>query len=202
MSIQQKLYGWIILLIVSNYHLIAQRDDYSLINYISPVPNSQYVSPWSTIIIRSVVNIGRSVLTEKDIIEVTGTISGLHRGELILLEDSKTIIFKPELPFTEGEKIMVLFKENKLGASENKIADLNFEFTISNSWKKNIRYSTCSPLANELNLFINFESEEELKDNRNPGFSSTIESFNYARGSHWALFWRDRTIRWYVRVID
>ena len=138
LSIKQKLYCCIILLIVSNYHLIAQGDDYSHINYISPVPNSQYVSPWSTIIIRSVVNIGRSVLTEKDIIEVTGTISGLHRGELILLEDNKTIIFKPELPFTEGEKIMVLFKENKLGASENKIADLNFEFTISNSWKKTL----------------------------------------------------------------
>jgi len=176
LSIKQKLYCCIILLIVSNYHLIAQGDDYSLINYISPVPNSQYVSPWSTIIIRSVVNIGRSVLTEKDIIEVTGTISGLHRGELILLEDNKTIIFKPELPFTEGEKIMVLFKENKLGALENKIADLNFEFTISNSWKKNIRYSTSHPLANELNSSISFESVRELKNKCNPGFSSTIDT--------------------------
>ena len=176
MSIKQKLYCCIILLIVSNYHLIAQRDDYSHINYISPVPNSQYVSPWSTIIIRSVVNIGRSVLTEKDIIEVTGTISGLHRGELILLEDNKTIIFKPELPFTEGEKIMVLFKENKLGASENKIADLNFEFTISNSWKKNIRYSTSHPLANELNSSISFESVRELKNRCNPRSSSSFDT--------------------------
>ena len=176
MSIKQNLYSCIILLIVSNYHLIAQRYDFLHFNYISPVPNSQYVSPLSNIILSTVDNVEKSVLGEKDIIEVTGTISGLHRGELMLLEDNKTIIFKPESPFTEGEKITVVFKENKLGALENMETDLVFEFIISNSWKKNIRYSTSGLLTSELNSSINFESGAELKDNLNPRFSSTLDT--------------------------
>jgi len=90
----------------------------------------------SNIIIRSVDNIEKSVLGEKDIIEVTGTISGLHKGKLILLEDNKTLIFNLESPFTEGETITVVFKVNKSGDSKNKIADLNFNFAISDSWTK------------------------------------------------------------------
>ncbi len=133
---KQKLYSCIILFFVFYFHLIAQSDEYSHFNYISPVPNSQYVSPLSNIIIRSVDNIEKSVLGEKDIIEVTGTISGLHKGKLILLEDNKTLIFNLESPFTEGETITVVFKVNKIGDSKNNIADLNFNFAISDSWTK------------------------------------------------------------------
>ncbi|MGB5896383.1 MAG: aryl-sulfate sulfotransferase [Ignavibacteriaceae bacterium] len=176
MSIKQNLYGCVILLIAFNYHLIAQGDDYSYINYISPVPNSQYVSPLSNIIVRTVDNVEKSVLAENNMIEVTGKISGLHNGELLLLEDNKTILFNPELPFIEGEKITVLFKDNTLTTYKNKINDLIFEFTISNSWERNIRYSSSIPLENELNSSISFESEAELKENRNPRFSGKLDT--------------------------
>ena len=176
MSIKPNLYIGIILLILSNYHLIAQLDNYSHFNYISPVPNSRYVSPLSNIIIRTVDNVEKLVLGEKDIIEVTGTKSGLHSGELLLLEDNKTIMFTPEFPFTEGEIITVVFKGNKHNTSENKLNDLIFEFTISNSWKKNIRYAASSRFANELNFSISFESEVELMDNRGSSIISLIDT--------------------------
>jgi len=130
----------------------------------------------SNIILRTADNIEKSELSEKDIIEVTGTKSGTHSGELMLLKDNKTIIFNPELSFIEGEKITVVFKENKLDTSENIESDLVFEFTISNSWKKNFRYSTPSPFVNELNSSISNKSVRELKENHNPPFSSTLET--------------------------
>jgi hypothetical protein len=174
---KQKICSWLALLFAINFHLIAQSDNYSHFNYISPVPNSQYVSPLSNIIIRTTDDIDRLVINSKDLIEVTGAISGLHKGKLILLEDNRTFIYNPESPFTEGEAVTVFFKGNKIAAGENKIADLNFNFTISDSWAENIGYLNSVILLDEFKLSNSFEREKAFKANHNIVSSNTINIF-------------------------
>ena len=163
MSKNKTIYSCIILILFTHLHLSAQNDAYAQFSYISPVPHSELVSPMTNIIIKSKETIEKSSLDEQNIIEVKGTISGLHDGKFILLEDNKTLIFNLGSPFTEGETITVVLNGSKIVASERKIMDLIFHFKISDSWTKNI---------NSLN---NVNIEQELKS-----------SNNYARGKVFA----------------
>ncbi len=50
--------------------------------------------------------IDESTLDNQKII-VEGTKSGNHSGDIILARDSKTLIFKPAIPFEPGEEVYV-----------------------------------------------------------------------------------------------
>ena len=85
------------------------------LEYFSPLANAQYVSMGDTIILRY-----GPELTEEDIkglnVSVSGIRSGLHGGKLILAGDSRTVIFKPDLPFSAGEQVMVEVNSLKMSS--------------------------------------------------------------------------------------
>lgn len=102
--------------------------------YISPLPGSRMVSPHNNIIIRQGEVIERSSEITTDLITVNGSESGIHKGELILSDDSKTLVFNPERPFASGEIVEVELKGFEI-IDRGKIGPLKFHFTISQTPK-------------------------------------------------------------------
>ena len=75
--------------------------------YLSPLPGAHYVMTGTNIIIRVAENIDPSSLNNSGILSVTGSLSGQHAGKLILTDDPRTVIFKPDVRFYAGEKVTV-----------------------------------------------------------------------------------------------
>ncbi len=74
--------------------------------YYSPLENAQYVSRNTTLAVRygptlSTQNVAALQFT------VQGSQSGKHSGQVILADDQKTVIFKPDVPFSVGEQVKV-----------------------------------------------------------------------------------------------
>lgn len=74
--------------------------------YYSPLQNAEYVSKGATIVVRY-----GPVLSDGNLqgltFNVQGSRSGDHSGHIILADDHKTVVFKPDLAFTPGEMVIV-----------------------------------------------------------------------------------------------
>jgi Arylsulfotransferase (ASST)/Secretion system C-terminal sorting domain/Cep192 domain 4 len=99
-------------------------------NYVNPVPNSNYVSIYSTVIIRQGDEIDKSSINS-DLIELVGSKSGLHNGRLILAEDSRTLIFRPAVPFQTGEDVTVKLNDGLMTENGVDAGPLKFKFHTS-----------------------------------------------------------------------
>jgi hypothetical protein len=95
--------------------------------YINPLPNSDYVSAISNIIIRPGDPISRSVIYD-DLIEAVGTTSGVHKGKIVLAKDSRTLIFTPFVPFQPNEDVTVTLREGLTTQSGFNVGILKFKF--------------------------------------------------------------------------
>jgi hypothetical protein len=80
--------------------------DPAAVQYVSPMPNAAYVSPGATIILRFGPRLSKRKVANLKF-EVNGSQSGDHPGQTILADDQKTVIFKPDKPFTAGEQVQV-----------------------------------------------------------------------------------------------
>lgn len=74
--------------------------------YYFPLEDAEYVSKGTTIAVRY-----GPVLTDANVrslaFAVSGSTSGKHEGRVVLADDHKTVIFKPDTLFTPGEKVAV-----------------------------------------------------------------------------------------------
>ena len=111
--------------------LEAQTGGNSDVCYISPVPGSSLNMPGTNIIIRSTEPIDEATLRSSNAVTVTGTKSGVHYGRLVLADDSKTAVFLPDVPFTEGEQVSVNVGDGVKLMSGAAIAPLNFGFAVT-----------------------------------------------------------------------
>jgi len=102
---ESKISILIFFLIASS--ISAQEVHTEKFDYLSPLPGSSNVTPYTTIIIREGSNLKDSNILNIDILEVTGSKSGIHKGEILLLENSKTILFKPFTKFYDYEVVTV-----------------------------------------------------------------------------------------------
>ena len=98
--------------------------------YTSPRPGAQLVSAETTIAIRQGELINEASLQE-GLIEVVGTQSGPHTGQLILADDNKTAIFDPDQPFSPGETVAVTLHQGLETVSGQVLDSLSFEFVVS-----------------------------------------------------------------------
>ncbi len=92
--------------------------------YFEPVQNAKYVSIDNNIIIGFDETIESSNLSS--LISVTGSLSGIHPGEIILTADRKKLIFKPHTPFVFNERVEV--KLNRIKTSKTFNNRLSFTF--------------------------------------------------------------------------
>jgi Arylsulfotransferase (ASST)/Bacterial Ig-like domain len=96
--------------------------------YLSPTRDARLVLPQSNIVVR----FDRAVdptWTASGVLEVEGTLSGMHEGRTVLASDSRTLVFKPRAPFTWGERVTV-----RVGPPAESSAELaTFSFSIAGS---------------------------------------------------------------------
>jgi len=76
------------------------------VQYISPVPGSKYNNEKTNIIIGYTGKLGSSIVNSNNI-TVTGSVSGEHKGKVILTEKNYKLLFIPDIPFSLGEKVTV-----------------------------------------------------------------------------------------------
>lgn len=98
-----------------------------LIIYRSPNDGDSYVPARTTLLIRLDQFIMAGRTAADFVFNVTGEFSGIHKGKVILSDDKRTIIFKPEQPFILNEKVNVIFS---VSALEN-ISPVFYSFRIS-----------------------------------------------------------------------
>ncbi len=123
-------YGVVLAILITTSFSIAQNKNLVDYQYISPVPNSTLNLAETNIIIRGGKLIDQVTLFS-DSITVTGSVSGNHFGELILSDDSKTIIFKPYEKFYPAETVNVSYVGGIFNLSGYELLPFNFHFRIS-----------------------------------------------------------------------
>jgi len=131
---------------------VTQSINVNEFQYLSPKPNSSLVSPWINIIIRYGELINANTIKDPNLMTVTGTTSGIHNGDISLLDDGKTIIFKPNDSFSEGEKVSVKLRSGLKTINNDDIGKLEYQFYVSDSWQKNILNDNSNILFNEIKL--------------------------------------------------
>ncbi len=83
----------LILILIFSSNAFSENKNVEQFQYLSPVPDAVFVSPFNDLIIRYGEELDESTVSA-DLIEVTASISGVHDGEVILLEDKKTMLFQ------------------------------------------------------------------------------------------------------------
>ena len=107
----------------------AQDINTKRFQYLSPVPGSNLNSPETNIIIRLGDTFSNANIA--NCLSVLGNKSGLHKGKVILTEDGRTLIFKPENEFTAGEIVTVRLGSNLRTISGESIPVLQYSFKTS-----------------------------------------------------------------------
>ncbi len=98
--------------------------------YISPLPGSKYNPAGTTIAIRYGDLIEPQSISA-DLFSVAGNSSESHTGKTVLADDQKTVIFKPDRPFSLGEKVQVDLRPGVSSVSGKDYAGVSFSFSIS-----------------------------------------------------------------------
>ncbi len=109
---------------------LISAQNISKFEYLSPKPNSKYVSVKSCILIRQSKTINKAGLNN-DLLKVYGIKSGIHKGKLSLSDDNRTIIFTPENYFQTDEDVTVKLSKGLTTVSGKQIGDLEFHFHTS-----------------------------------------------------------------------
>ncbi|HET9952663.1 MAG TPA: hypothetical protein VFS09_12800, partial [Candidatus Eisenbacteria bacterium] len=95
-----------------------------------PAPGAKYVSPETGIMLRPGGAVDLGGMPSEDILDVRGSLSGAHRGRLVVAEDGETILFEPDASFLPGEVVQVRLRPG-LRTSLGDVPASRFSFTIS-----------------------------------------------------------------------
>ena len=98
--------------------------------YVNPLPGSGYASPETNIIMRPGSIIDKESISS-DLISVTGSKSGIHKGKFLLSDDSKTLVFNPDSKFSPFEEVTVELKEGVRTIQGKNIGSFNFRFFVN-----------------------------------------------------------------------
>lgn len=102
----------------------------SHIIYQSPLPNSKYLTPGTNIILRSDEDINSGTVNQ-GLFDVVGSLSGVHKGKVILVNDDRTVLFQPDSPFRLAETVTVQLNPGLLASNGDSITCAPFSFEIS-----------------------------------------------------------------------
>ena len=138
--------------------------------YLDPVPNSQYVSIFNSIIIGLDNSINENSLNTL-IINVSGSKSGLHNGDLKLSSDNKKILFSPAVPFHLNEIVTINISSSNSTIKYNSVNTFSYSFTTEsrrNSWNSD------KTMRNELGEY--FRAPFNLDQTDPPQLTVTISN--------------------------
>jgi hypothetical protein len=95
--------------------------------YLSPRPNSYFISLNSNIIIRCDETVNTSSITTDKFL-VQGNVSGIHTGEIKIADDQKTILFIPAAQFAPDEEVNVKIASGITTFGSKPVPELSFKF--------------------------------------------------------------------------
>ena len=98
--------------------------------YVSPVPGSALVSPWNNVAIRHGAAIDPATI-DASALAVVGSVSGRHAGDLVLADDSRTLVFEPRQPYALGETVHVTLARGPRTTAGQSLPPLSFNFTVA-----------------------------------------------------------------------
>ncbi len=156
----------LVFFILLPFHSLIKAD----VIYLDPLPNSEHVSIYNSIIIGLDNSISANTLYSTSII-VTGSKSGLHNGDFKLSSDNKKILFLPTTPFYPDEVVTVKVTSNSNSVKFN--SNTNFEYSFLTELKRNI-WSSENTLRNELGEY--FRTPFKLDQNEIPQLTVTISN--------------------------
>jgi len=97
------------------------------IQYVSPKAGSVMVSHKTNIILRWAIDINESTITH-NLISVVGSESGVHKGDFLLSDDNKTIVFNPHTAFACDEDVNVSLQSGIKTVTNLEIPAYSFSF--------------------------------------------------------------------------
>jgi len=98
--------------------------------YISPTPGSSFHNPEEQIILGSDVSLDASLLSSPELFQVHGSVSGVHRSKIQLVDDNGKILLQPDTKFTEGETVSVNIADGIHTKSGATLKGISFTFKI------------------------------------------------------------------------
>ncbi|HKB85377.1 MAG TPA: aryl-sulfate sulfotransferase [Ignavibacteriaceae bacterium] len=171
----------LLLLSFTNNGVQAQTNNINLYEYLSPVPGARMVMPSTCIIIRYMESLSSTTPQTLSGISVTGSKSGLHKGQLSLLENNSILSFKPFLPFDYGEKVTVELKSKFRLTSGSYNPYLKYSFRITNK-KINeaalLSFLQPEPAAGPANIRIRDRYQNNYKDTLPDDFPRYLVEYN------------------------
>ncbi|HMQ78101.1 MAG TPA: aryl-sulfate sulfotransferase [Ignavibacteria bacterium] len=124
-----KLFRFVLFLLVLAHFSTL----FSEIIYTDPLDNAKYVSINNSIIIGLDRQINPSVKNDNSSVIVTGSKSGTHTGKIILAENGRKLIFKPDRLFEIDERVTVIIDIEKHFRGEFRIAKTELSFHTQRS---------------------------------------------------------------------
>ncbi len=98
--------------------------------YLSPMPGSRLVSRLNNVVIRDGDAIERATVDGTSL-SVVGSKSGRHEGDLVLSDDSRTLVFEPHQPFAFGETVVVTMAGGPRTVGGRRLSPVTFSFSVA-----------------------------------------------------------------------
>jgi hypothetical protein len=178
---------------------LTNADSLLPLEYYSPVPDAQYVSKDTSIIMRYGPHLNNDDLSGLQI-TVQGSLSGNHAGNLILADDRQTVIFKPDQVFTAGEQVQIQVNSLSFSGGEQ-YQSLDYSFTIAVNQKAGGVASIAVPTSTPASGYPNYLTLP--KDI--PHYSVTMTSpFTAGEGYFFVapFYWGGSTVGSYLLILD
>ncbi|HEU4334978.1 MAG TPA: arylsulfotransferase family protein [Candidatus Eisenbacteria bacterium] len=102
-------------------------------DYVSPAPGSGLQRPGVNLIVRPGGRVVPASLRSPGTIEAGGSISGPHAGTLRLSDDGRTILFRPDQPFVEGETVTCVIAPGIVTDRDGSLPGASFTFRTMGS---------------------------------------------------------------------
>jgi len=112
------------------YPSVAQHELPVGYQYIFPGPDSKYIHPGSTVILRFEHISPKQLTNLGTLIKVTGEKSGPHTGTTIIASDHRTVIFESERSYELGEKVELSIDPQFPESFSNPIQPLTYAFSV------------------------------------------------------------------------
>lgn len=104
-------FGFLFFLLIGTLSVLANDKPKNVI-YLHPKPNSTFISPQTSLLLKVDPILNANLKPSDFTFSIIGETSGRHTGEIVLSDN--TVIFKPNSPFAENERVNVDLKSNLL----------------------------------------------------------------------------------------
>ncbi|MBN2105355.1 aryl-sulfate sulfotransferase [bacterium] len=131
------------------------------LSYIFPLPNSQWISAKTTLIVKTSPEKIHQAISATRFFEVTGSQSGLCSGKVIASDDQTTCIFQPDPPFQPGENVNVRLKTSLWGER-----DIDYAFQVAQYEINPLKKQTVKPERAIWRFSQNPDYEEPVRSPR------------------------------------